>query len=144
MFLCDSVLIFFFARLRPGTLRQFIQVVSTPDDDVFQDARAAEKAIQKFMWQYGGNPDRLVLHDSTFGGIPALYADSKLLTAPSQPVGTTVLIPADMEEKSALTRICQDAKHRYTDNNAVHYFEWYCLSENTMRYALLPIKEHSN
>ncbi|KAK0440296.1 hypothetical protein EV421DRAFT_1905442 [Armillaria borealis] len=111
-------------------------VVSTPDDAVFQDARAAEKAIQKFMWQYGGNPDRLILHDSTFGGIPALYADSKLLTAPSQLVGTTIPIPADMEEKSALTRICQDTKHRYTDDNAVNYFEWYCLSENTI--SLLP------
>ncbi|KAK0435099.1 uncharacterized protein EV420DRAFT_1488243 [Desarmillaria tabescens] len=121
---------------RPGVLRQFIQVVSDPDDSIFQEARAAEKAIQKFMWQYGRNPDHLVLHDSTFGGIPALYADSKLLTAPSQPVGTTIPIHADMEEKNALTRLCQDTRHRYTDDNAVSYFEWYCLDDNTMRQEL--------
>ncbi|KAK0469460.1 uncharacterized protein EV420DRAFT_1472687 [Desarmillaria tabescens] len=122
--------------LRPANIRQFIQVVSDDADGVFEQARAAEKALQKFMWQYRGNPEWLILHDSIFGGIHALMADSKLLTAPSQPVGTTVPITADMEERGALTRICMDSKHRYTDDNAVQFLEWQFLDNKTM--TLLP------
>ncbi len=107
--------------------------MSTENDHIFQQAWAAEKAIQKFMWQYGGNPEKLVLQDSTFGGLPALYADSKLLTALSQLSGNAVPIHADMEERSALSHVCQDTKHRYTEDNVVGVFEWYLLDNDTMR-----------
>ncbi|KAK0429962.1 hypothetical protein EV421DRAFT_1744681 [Armillaria borealis] len=57
---------------RPGSICQYVQVISVPEDAVFDQVRTAIRQIHAFMADFASKPDRLLLHDSHFGGTKAV------------------------------------------------------------------------
>ncbi len=115
---------------RPGSIRQYVQVISLPEDTVFDQVRTAVRQIHAFMADFASKPDRLLLHDSHFGGTKAMYADSKLLVTAAAAGECSMTIPVEIDTDGALSSLCQRTNHRYIEDSQVFFYEWISQGDN--------------
>ncbi len=107
-----------------GSICQYVQVISLPEDSVFDQVRTAVRQIHTFMTDFVSRPDRLLLHNSNFRGTKAMYADSKLLVTAASAGQHSIAIPGEIDTDGALSALCHRTNHKYTDDNQVFFYEW--------------------